>query len=377
MNQISSIVPDGLWPEQPEKLTEEGLDRLLVWATELGASRINLQSNHQLALRVYGRVRKVTSRPLGPDEVELAVNRLYSGEGVARIKGGHPIDVAYEVQPDRHTRLRFRVNAVGVQGKGTGGIDIVLRPIPRLAPRLSEQRVEHGIADNFRPGNGMVMIAGATGSGKSTLIGGMIREKLEDPDGNYDIIEGAAPVEFLYDQVSMPAATMSQCEIPRDVETFDEFIRACMRKEPTDIVVGECRDEATMRAAVQAAISGHMLLSTLHSNDIALSMQRMVSLCPPHERSSLTIAIAQSLRLLVNQRLAPSTDGKRTAIREFLVVDGTLRDRFLDTDPSTWPSLTRQALETKGESYPAAIKRAFGEGRINEAVAAQLMKDVT
>ena len=377
MNQISRIVTDGLWPEQHEKLTDEGLDRLLLWATELGASRINLQSNHLLALRVHGRIRKVTNRPLGADEVEIAVNRLYSGEGVARIKGGHPIDVAYEVQPDRHTRLRFRVNAIGVQGKGTGGIDIVLRPIPRLAPRLAEQLVEQGIADNYRPGNGMVMIAGATGSGKSTLIGGMIREKLEDPNGNCDIIEGAAPVEFLYDKVAMPAGTMSQCEIPRDVETFDEFIRACMRKEPTDIVVGECRDEATMRAAVQAAISGHVLTSTLHANDVPLSMQRMVSLCPPYERSSLTIAIAQSLRLLVNQRLAPSTDGRRTAIREFLVVDATLRNRFLDTDPSTWPSLTREAIETKGESYPSAIRRAVVERRITEAVAGQLMKDVS
>ena len=105
----------------------------------------------------------------------------------------------------------------------------------------------------------MILVSGATGSGKSTLIAGLIKAKIEEPDGNYDIVEAAAPVEFLLERVKGPSSTMNQTEIPRDLPTFAAFVRGAMRREPTDIIVGECRDSETMSAAVQAAISGHTL----------------------------------------------------------------------------------------------------------------------
>ena len=140
-----------------------------------------------------------------------------------------------------------------------------------------------------------------------------------------------------------------------------------MRREPTDIIVGECRDSETMGAAIQAAISGHVLTTTVHANDVALTMQRIASLCPPAERENLSRAVAQSLRLVINQRLARSTDGRRTALREFLVFDAALRGAFLRTDPSDWPALTRRAVEEQGQSYRAAIEARAGSGRITEA----------
>jgi defect-in-organelle-trafficking protein DotB len=95
----------------------------------------------------------------------------------------------------------------------------------------------------------------------------------------------------------------------------------------------------------------------------------MASLCPADERDNAISAVAQSLRLVINQRLAPTVDGKRTALREFLVVDKTLRAKFLVTDPREWPALTRAAVEVDGQSYAVAINRALAEGRITEEVA--------
>ena len=152
---------------------------------------------------------------------------------------------------------------------------------------------------------------------------------------------------------------MNQTEIPRDLPTFAAFVRGAMRREPTDIIVGECRDSETMDAAIQAAISGHVLTTTVHANNVPLTMQRIASLCPPAERENLVSAVAQSLRLVINQRLARSTDGRRTALREFLVFDAGLRGQFLGTDPSEWPALTRRAVEEQGQSYRAAIERAL------------------
>jgi defect-in-organelle-trafficking protein DotB len=105
-------------------------------------------------------------------------------------------------------------------------------------------------------------------------------------------------------------------------------------------------------------------------------MQRIASLCPAGERDNLIGAVAQSLRLVINQRLVPSTDGRRTALREFLAFDAPLRRRFLETDPAGWPSLMRRAVEEQGQSYRKAIALALDQGRITEATAARELKEV-
>ena len=304
------------------------------------------------------------------------VNHLYGADGMARLQGGNDFDTAYAIQLDRSTRLRFRLNATPTRTARRDGGNIVLRPIADMPPALADQLVEPGILDAYRPRQGMVIVSGATGSGKSTLIAGMTVAKLLDPEGNFNMVEGAAPVEFLLERVRGPSSTINQTEIPRDLPTFAAFVRGAMRREPTDIIVGECRDSETMDAAIQAAISGHVLTTTVHANDVALTMQRIASLCPPAERENLVSAVAQSLRLVINQRLARSTDGRRTALREFLVFDAGLRGAFLGTEPSEWPALTRRAVEEQGQSYRAAIERALEAGRISEQTAAHEMRQV-
>jgi defect-in-organelle-trafficking protein DotB len=222
----------------------------------------------------------------------------------------------------------------------------------------------------------MVIVAGGTGSGKSTLIAGMTVAKLLEPEGHYNIVEGAAPVEFLLERVRGVSSTINQSEIPRDMESFAAFIRGCMRREPTDIIVGECRDSETMSAAIQAAISGHVLTTTVHANDVPLTMQRIASLCPAGERDNLVSAVAQSLRLVINQRLALSIDGRRTALREYVAFDSRLRSQFLRCDPTEWPALTRRAVDEQGQSYAMAIDRALNEGRISEQVAAHERRNI-
>ena len=295
---------------------------------------------------------------------------------MARLQGGNDFDTAYAIPIDRSTRLRFRLNATPTRTSRRDGGNIVLRPISDLPRSLEEQLVEQGILDAYRPRQGMVIVSGATGSGKSTLIAGMTVAKLMDPEGHFNIVEGAAPVEFLLERVRGLSSTINQTEIPRDLPSFAAFVRGAMRREPTDIIVGECRDSETMDAAIQAAISGHVLTTTIHANDVALTMQRIASLCPPGERDNLISAVAQSLRLVINQRLARSVDGKRTALREFLAFDAALRSKFLRIDPSEWPALTRRAVEKQGQPYSAAIENALHEGRISEQTAAYELRQI-
>jgi defect-in-organelle-trafficking protein DotB len=356
------------WVQEPRK-SAPGLDSLLTWAFRSRASRIGFQPGHPVWVRIHGQNHRATRSYLDEGEFSQIVNHLYGADGMARLQGGNDFDTAYAIPLDRSTRLRFRLNATPTRTSRRDGGNIVLRPIPDLPPSLTDQLVEQGILDSYRAGEGMVIVAGGTGSGKSTLIAGMTKAKLDDPDGNYDIVEGAAPIEFLLERVRGSSSTMNQTEIPRDIPSFPLFIRGCMRREPTDIIVGECRDSETMGAAIQAAISGHLLTTTVHANNVPLTLQRIASLCPADERDNSISAVAQSLRLVINQRLAPTIDGRRTALREFLVVDNALRSKFLVTEPREWPALTRRAVDEQGQSYAVAIDRALNEGRISEEVA--------
>lgn len=366
---------DICWPEEGKRWIQEprksapGLDSLLTWAFGFGASRIGFQPGHPIWVRVHGRNYKATTRNLDDGEFSSIVNHLYGADGMARLQGGNDFDTTYSIPIDRSTRLRFRLNATPTRTARRDGGNIVLRPIADLPPTLAEQRVEKGILDSYCAGEGMVIVSGGTGSGKSTLIAGMTVTKLLDPEGNYNIVEGAAPIEYLLERVRGSRSTINQTEIPRDLASFPLFIRGCMRREPTDIIVGECRDSETMGAAIQAAISGHLLTTTVHANNVPLTFQRIASLCPADERENSISAMAQSLRLVINQRLCQTVDGRRTALREFLAIDSTLRNKFLVTDPREWPALTQRAVAEQGQSYAMAIDRALSEGLITEEVA--------
>ena len=367
-----------LWPDETPSFTRASLNALFIWAFRVGASDIRLQTNRPVFIQLHGKLRIATTRPLTETEIEEAVNRLYGADGQARLKGGNDFDVSYEVLPDRRTRMRFRVNATPVLSQGDDGAAVVARTLPSRAPSLADLGIEPGILASYMPGDGIVIVAGGTGNGKSTLLAAMTRAMLEDPHSHRSILEYSAPIEFVFDDIHGTSATIEQSEIPRHLPSFPAAVRNAMRRAPKNIIVGECRDEETITAAVDAAITQHTVYTTIHASRIADTLQRVVSLCPDGKRRALTVAFAQSLRLVVNQRLVPSTDGKRTALREFLVFDNKLRRRFLDTDPDRWPALAQDTVDAgeHGQSFGVAIRRALAAGLIAEDIAHVQLKEL-
>ena len=381
MNQIARLplpsAEDGFWPGEGEVFTRESLDGLFEWSYRLGASDIRLETHKPVFVQLHGRMRKVTRRSFTEREVEEAVNRLYGAEGVARLKRGDDFDVSYEVQPDRRTRLRFRGNATAVRAQGDDGGAVVARALPSRSRPLSEQGVDPAIIEACMPRTGLVFIAGGTGNGKSTLQAGITRGRLEQPDSHVAILEYSSPIEFTFDDVEGETAAISQSEIPRHLPSFAAGIRNAMRRAGDVIIIGECRDAETMAAAAQAALTDHAVYTTIHAGTLSETVQRIVSLFPQDERIALTVAVAQTLRLIVNQRLVPATDGTRTALREFLAFDRPMRRRLAETAPERWPALVEAMLaEGRGQSFEQAICTALAEGRITEATAAAVRKDI-
>ncbi|MBO1360160.1 Flp pilus assembly complex ATPase component TadA [Acetobacter sacchari] len=347
-----------------------GLDDLLKWAYRLGASRIDFKTGHPVTINVHGQVRFATLGTTDDFAIGDIVGHMYAQDGMSMLAIYHDLDSAYSVSLNRRETLRFRVNYTPCEVLRGQGVHIVMRPIPFRPPSLESQNVEPEVIASNDIRSGMKLTGGATGSGKSSLTFALAEDKVMRPDANFNIASGEAPVEFLMDYIRSPTGSkITQTEIRPPHMTFATFVRGTMRREMSELIVGECRDSETMGAAINCAMTGGILGTTIHADNVPLMMQRAVSLCAREERDNLVSALAQSMRFCLNQRLVPRKGGGRVAIREFLRFDRDLRFKLMRTDPDSWPEFIADVLKTDGQSYERSIDMRLDQGLITEETA--------
>jgi len=357
-----------LMPNEPVRFTPTHLNQLLAHSHKLHASDITIQTNECVYIEVYGRLIRVTNRKLSNTEVGEILNTIYGPNGTTQILSGADVDTHYEFHPSRAERYRYRVNATGCMVEGHDAIQITLRSIPTTPPKLRDLHLDPKVIDAIAPYQGIVYVTGATGSGKSTLLASIIRELAERSDGHRKILTYEAPIEFVFDEVEMPNSVVSQSEIPRHLPSFAAGVRNALRRKPRLILVGEARDPETISAALEAALTGHPVYTTLHSNGVAETMRRLVTSFPADERHGRTIDIVETIRLAIWQQLVPTIDGKRVALREFLVFDENIRDILLDSDLDQVTAVTRGLVKKYGQPMVVDAQKKFEEGVISERV---------
>lgn len=351
---------------EPLRFTQRNLSNLLCHCTELNASDITVQTNEPVLAEIYGRLFPVTKRKITNSEVGDILNAIYGPNGTTQLLSGVDVDTHYEIRPDRMSRYRFRVNGTACQVEGHPGIQITLRTIPNEPPALSELQLPKDILDAIAPPDGIIYITGATGSGKSTLLASIIRELAEDVEGNRKILTYEAPIEFVFDAINKPSSVVSQTEIPRHLPSFAAGVRNALRRKPHAVLVGESRDPETISASVEAALTGHPVYTTLHANGVAETIRRLVGSFPKEERHGRTIDIIETIRLVIWQKLVPTIDGKRVALREYLVFNEEIRDQLLEADPEQITQVTRELLKAKGQTMLVEAKRYLENGSISE-----------
>jgi len=355
-----------LFPSEPIRLTVDSLNEILIHAVKVGGSDITFQTNEPVIAEIYGRLTKLTRRRLSNTEVGEIINAMYGPNGTSQLMSGKDVDTHYEIRPNRSDRYRFRINATACQVEGHDAIQITCRTIPSDPPRLASMNLPQVIIDAMAPEQGVVYVTGATGSGKSTLLSAIIRSIVEDPESHRKILTYEAPIEFVYDSVEKTSAVVSQSEIPRHLPSFAAGVRNALRRKPRLILVGESRDMETVSAVMEAAMTGHPVYTTLHSNGVAETMRRLVTTFPSEERLGRTIDIIETVRLVISQRLIPTVDGKRVALREYLVFDEKVRDYLLETDLMNITNTVRQLVRDKNQTMKAAAKAQFDAGVISE-----------
>ena len=210
---------------------------------------------------------------------------------------------------------------------------------------------------------------------KSTLLASIIKHIVMDPECHRKVLTYESPIEFVYDMLEMSSAIISQSEIPRHLPSFADGVRNALRRKPRLILVGEARDAETMGAVIEAALTGHPVYTTLHSNGVADSVRRLVGTFPAEERNGRTLDIIETMRLIIWQRLVPTVDGGRVALREYLTFDENIRDTLLDTSPDEVTAKTRILLKEEGHPMLLDAEDKFKQGIISKRTLDLLKRD--
>jgi twitching motility protein PilT len=298
------------------------INELLTTIVDLGGSDLHLKVGNFPIGRVKGRLTSLTQfkKLVKEDTIAMAYSIMATDRQKAKFKENMDIDLAYSVP----SLGRFRCNIFNQRGT----VGMVLRVIPRRIFSLEDlmlPRVLNRICEEQR---GLVLVTGTTGSGKSTTLAAMI--DLINATRCEHILTIEDPIEYLHrDNLSI----INQREVEADCRSFSTALRAALRQDPDVILVGEMRDYETIETAIHAAETGHLVFSTLHTLDAAETVNRVVSVFPPHHQKQIRIQLSQVLRAVISQRLVPRADGQgRVPAVEVMVATETVRACIEDKD---------------------------------------------
>ena len=350
---------------EPIRYTAQALDAVLTWASDHEVSDITLQSGNPIFVERFGRLGSITRRRLPAPELYHLAQIIYGDNAPSQLASGQDIDCSYEIKLDRRDLRRFRVNMTAIRAGRERGLEITLRTIPTTPPTLDSLELPDSLRQSLVFEQGLVLITGPTGSGKTTLLAAIIRSLLEQAESHRKILTYEAPIEYVYDAIPRAHALIAQHEIGVHLPSFAAGVRNSLRRKPMVILVGEARDAATISAAAEAAMTGHLVYTTVHANSVPETLRRMVSVFPAEEREGRLMDILEALQTIVTQRLVRTTDGQRTAIREYLRFTASIKDEILARPTAQVVSATRKAVLDFGRPLTADLDELKAAGRID------------
>ncbi len=272
------------------------IEQLCRFAVDAKASDIFIKSGCPPSLRVHGRIVPTDLAILMPEDTEQLANSVMNEEQVEAFRSYHELDLAFSIDGV----ARFRCNIY----RQRGGHAMVLRIVPFEILSIDDLGLPATIAEMVKYKQGLVLVTGPTGCGKSTTLAAMI--DIINRSKHCNIITIEDPIEFVHPD---KLAVVSQREVGIDTESFYDAMKYVVRESPDVILIGEMRDAETMRVALSASETGHLVFSTVHTTSAADTVERIVSIFPPHEKQQICLRLAGSLIGVVSQKLVPRADG--------------------------------------------------------------------
>lgn len=295
------------------------IEDFLRQAVSVGASDAHICEGERPAIRVSGQIMRINLPPLTPEDMEFVIKTVSPSHLKDRITRFFDIDFSYEIPGCS----RFRVN----MSRQLGKTSMVIRAIPYYIKSFTDLGLPPSLEEFASFNNGLILVTGPTGSGKSTTIASLI-DYINATTAKH-IVTIEDPVEFIF---SNKKSIVSQRQLLIDTPSFADGIKYALRQDPDVIFIGEIRDRETVEAALKAAETGHLVVSTIHTNDSVQTVGRIINLFKPEERHFVRSQIAATLRGTIAQKLIPTADGSaRVPAAEILVVTPTVKD-FINKD---------------------------------------------
>lgn len=372
-----------IFEKEPMSMQASMVDEFLRAAVREGASDITIMSDSVPRLEINGVLYNATRRPWNSPECEQILVHLYNATNAkTEINALKELDFAYEIQMTSHTdRQRFRVNVTGAMGVNQHGIEISMRALPRTTPTKEGVGLTDDLVAAMMPQDGLVVMAGGTGHGKTTTLAAIIREHLLSFLHPKKIIDIQSPVEYTFRDVTSNLKNSSslivQMGIGVNISSYSSGIRASLRKKPSIICVGEARDAETIAAAIEGSLTGHLVYTTTHASSISETIQRLLSRFDGSERESKAMDLCSSLRFIMVQSLVERDDiVGRIAVREYLRITDRIRENLARMPLRDWAQYLTDEVNGKvagttpedlRKSMRESAKEEFDQKRISRA----------
>lgn len=336
------------------------ISNLLEIALEAGASDLHLSSGLPPILRIDGEIQNTTLPPLEESQIKRLVYGLMSDRQIGLFEKNAEIDLAWQIP--KHAR--FRINIF----RQHRGITAVFRTIPDTVPTLAELGLGGIYQKMTGKPRGLVLITGASGSGKSTTLAAMIKH-INDSSRKH-IITLEDPIEFVH---TSNKSLVSQRQIGQHVSSFDGALKSAMREDPDVIMIGEMRDLDTVRMALSAAETGHLVLATLHTSGAATSINRIIDMFPAEERQLVRSMLAESLQAVASQTLLQRKSGGRVVASEIMVATSGIKNLIRNDRVAEIYSALQTGAASGMTTMDQSFSRLVGKGVVSRDVSPALV----
>ena len=329
-------------------LNTKPLFKLMV---EKKASDLFFTSNAPIKIKIEGQILPVNKQVLAPDTVRQTAFALMSPEQRDHFLQEWELDFAIS-EPGLG---RFRVNVFMQRGYPA----MVLRYITADMPRLDTLGLPEVVSELVLLKRGLLLMVGATGSGKSTTLAAMINYRNENASDHIITIED--PIEFLH---TNKRSLVNQREVGLDTKSYSRALRGVVRAAPDVILIGEIRDRESMEAAINLAGTGHLVLSTMHANNAAESLDRIINMFPREQHNQIFLDLSQYLRAIMAQRLVMGKESRRVAAVEVMINTPHIATLIKKGDVVSIKEAIGSSTERGTQSFDVALRGLFKAGRV-------------
>jgi twitching motility protein PilT len=337
------------------------LNELFNVATSKKASDLHLTVNRRPILRIDGQLYEIEDEPvLKPKELEKTLLEALTLEQKEKFLKNKELDFSYEVKG-----ARFRVNLHFEKGN-TG---LVARVIPPTIPTLEEIKMPEIVYDLVRLPQGLILVTGPTGHGKSTTLAAMINQINQERVCHIVTLED--PIEFLF---SSDRSIIKQRELGLDMLSFAEGLKHVLRQDPNVIMVGEMRDLETIAATLTLAETGHLVLATLHTYSAAQTIDRIIDVFPPHQQPQIRLQLSMTLAGVISQRLLPKVGGGRIAAKEILINTPAVANLIRENKTAQINTVIQTNAERGMVTMEQDLKRLVQDGLLTKEVAESYLR---